>query len=307
MTPFEGKLRIRHLEIVLTVATHGSLSKAAAQLDVTQSGLSRAIAEIEELAGGRLFERTAKGMAKTALGTALCRHASTLLSDFSKAETELRAIARGNLGSLTIGCFSMFSGWPLAQAVTLYRQTYPKVVVAIETGTHEKLLADLDNGALDVLVSRYIPTLNADLYRSLNLLEDRIVIAVAPAHPLARRDEVSLAECVAYAWLTALQGSRMRSALENLLHAQKLQAPEMVGALSVEFGLEMVAGGQYVWMLAGSVADGLQRRKRLHILPVALGIKSAPLAAIWRRGRSSTREVRAFTSALASVVRPSSP
>ena len=49
MTPFKGKLRTRHLEIVLTVAELGNLSKAAAQLHSTQSGLSRAIAEIEGL------------------------------------------------------------------------------------------------------------------------------------------------------------------------------------------------------------------------------------------------------------------
>ncbi|MES2413579.1 MAG: LysR family transcriptional regulator [Pseudomonadota bacterium] len=302
MTPFQGKLRIRQLEIVLAVADQGTLSKAAEQLDVTQSGLSRAIAGIEEMTGGRLFERSAKGMVKTSLGDALCRHARTLLSDYSKAETEMRAVTRGNLGSLTIGCFSMFSGWPLAQAVELYRQGYPKVVVAIETGTHEKLLIDLDNGALDVLVSRYIPTLNSDLYRSVTLLQDKVVIAVSPNHPLARKKKVELAHCVDYPWLTALQGARLRSEVENLLHRRQLPVPEMIGALSPEFGLEMIAGGRYIWMVAGSVAQVLQDRGRLRILPVDLPIKSSPLAAIWRRGRSSTREVRAFTAALAAVI-----
>ena len=54
MAPLHGKLKIRRLEIVLTIDSQGTLSKAAELLGVTQFGLSRAIAEIEEMAGGRL-------------------------------------------------------------------------------------------------------------------------------------------------------------------------------------------------------------------------------------------------------------
>lgn len=304
MTPFNGKLRIRHLEIILAVADQGTLSKAAEQLDVTQSGLSRAIVEIEEAAGGRLFERSAKGMVRTPLGTALCRHAHVLLSDFANAETELRAIGRGNVGALTVGCFSMFSGWPLAQAVHRYRADYPDVVLSIETGTHEKLLEDLDKGALDVLVSRYVQSLNSDLYRSVTLLEDKVVLAAAPDHPLfAGKGPLELSRCVQFPWITALQGSRLRNELEYLLRNRGTGIPEMVGALSPEFGLQMLAEAPYVWMLAGSVAEMLQRRGALRILPLELGLKGAPLSAIWRRDRASTRHVRAFTAALAAVVR----
>ena len=122
MTPFQRKLRIRHLEVVLAIADFGSLSKAAVQLHMTQSGLSRAITEVEEIVGGRLFERTGKGMVSTQLGEAMCRHAQVLLGDLDTAETDLRAVANGDLGSLSVGCFSMFSGWPLAEAVRVRRR-----------------------------------------------------------------------------------------------------------------------------------------------------------------------------------------
>ena len=51
-TPFRGKLRIRHFEIVLSIADYGSLSKAAGKLQLTLSGLSRAITDIEEFVAG---------------------------------------------------------------------------------------------------------------------------------------------------------------------------------------------------------------------------------------------------------------
>ena len=86
------------------------------------------------------------------------------------------------------------------------------------------------------------------------------------------------------------------------LRAAGVPLPPMVGALSLEFAIEMVATGEYLCMLAGSVARRVQTRGALHVLPVDLALDTPPLAAIWRRERSSTRQVREFAAVLASVV-----
>jgi DNA-binding transcriptional LysR family regulator len=303
MTSFQGKLKIRHLEIVLAVADCGNLSRATTQLGLTQSGLSRAIAEIEELAGGRLFERTPRGMTCTQLGLSMCRHAGTLLGNFRKAEADLAAIAGGNLGSITVGCFSMFSGWPLADAVQAFRVSHPQVTLTMQIGTHERLIKDLDSADIDVLISRYTPGLDPQTYRFLSLLEDAIVLGCSLQHPLAGKQKVTLADCVAFPWITPLPGSRLRAELHNLLRANKLAEPEMVGALSPEFGREMLAGGDYLWMLPGSVAAVMRSKGAIHVLSVEMALRHSPMAAIWRRDRPSTREVRAFSATLSKVIK----
>ncbi|WP_144639975.1 LysR family transcriptional regulator [Bordetella genomosp. 13] len=299
MTPFKGKLRIRHLEIVLMVADLGNLSKAAAQLHSTQSGLSRAIAEIEELVGARLFERTAKGTTCTPLGQAMCRHARQLLSDYRKAEVDLAAMSRGDEGSLTVGVFSLFSGWPVGQAAVAFQQAYPRVTLSVQVGTHEQLIEDLDSGAIDMLISRFPATANPHSYRSVTLLNDPVVLACAPGHPLAARPRASLADYLRYPWITALPGSRIRGELEAVLNQAGLPVPAMVGALSLELSREMLRTGDYVWMLPGSVAEVWQARGELRVLPARPALSRSPLAAIWRRDRSSSRHMRAFAMILA--------
>jgi len=303
MTPFQGKLRIRHLEIVLAVAELGNLSKAAEHLDMTQSGLSRAIVDIEDCVGGQLFERTARGSRPTDLGVVLCQHANRLLGDFRKAQTDLAAVQRGELGSLTVGCFSMFSGWPLPQAARLFRNEMPRVLLSIEIGGAERLLEDLDSGALDMVVGRSPAGPNPQIYRTMALLHDPPVLACALHHPLAAQRSLTLADCLAHPWVTALPGSRFRLELERRLGVQGHDIPPMVGALSIEFGREMIASGQYLWMLPGSVAQIMQARGEVLVLPVSLGLPASPLSVIWRRDRSSTRHVRAFASILAKVVK----
>ncbi|CAM4103755.1 LysR family transcriptional regulator [Bordetella tumbae] len=303
MIPFKGKLRVRHLEIVLIVAELGNLSKAAAQLNTTQSGLSRAIAEIEELVGARLFERAAKGTSCTPLGMAMCRHARQLLVDFRRAEIELAAISRGDEGSLTVGGFSMFAGWPIAPAARRFQAKYPRVMLTIEVGSHEQLIEQLDAGAIDVLISRYSAAVNPQIYRSIALVHDAVILACSNRHPLVDQPQSTLEDYVRYPWITALPGSRIRGELERRLIQDGFSVPDMVGALSPEFSMEMLQGGHYLWLMPGSVAAIRQARGELIMLPVLPPVQRSPLSAIWRRDRPSTRPVRAFSSVLAQAIR----
>ena len=301
-TPFLGKLRIRHFEIVLAIAEHGSLAKAAGQLHLTQSGLSRAITEIEEIVRGRLFERTGKGMACTPLGDALCRHARVLLGDLDKAETDLAAIAKGNQGSLVVGCFSHFAGWPLADAVRSFRSEHPRVALTIHAGMNERLIEDLDSGKIDLIIGRRLPTLNPEIYRYTDLMEDSIVLASGKGHPLAKKREVTLADCVCYPWIVAPDKNRVRIQLEDKLHESGLALPDFVGALSLEFALSMVGDNRYICMLPGSVAKQLIKKNDIRVLPISLGFIMPPIAAVWRRERSSTLQLRQFLDVVASVI-----
>lgn len=284
------------------VSEEGSLSKAAHRLNMTQSGLSRAITEIEEVAEGHLFVRTGKGTVCTPLGSALCRHARVILGEFSKAATELASIASGEEGTITIGCFSMFSGWPLAEAVRSFRAQYPRVSLVIRTGTHEALMEELAAARLDVLVSRQPPPQQRDAYRWIPLLTDTVVLACAHGHPLAEAQAVSLADCAAFPWLTAPPGAQTRMSLEASLTRQGCRLPDIIGALSLGFALEMLTDRWHLCMLPGSVATVLQRRGVLRVLHVNLALHSSPLAVIWRRERSSTRPVRCFATALSGVI-----
>lgn len=302
MTPFQGKLRIRHLEVVLAIADYGSLSKAAGRLTLTQSGLSRAITEIEEIVGGRLFERTGKGMQCTPLGAAMCRHAQVLLGDLDKAETDLAAVASGSLGSLTIGCFSLFGGWPLAEAVRKFHGMHPGVALAIDVGMNERLIQDLDSGNIDLLISRRPPTLNPEIYRCTDLMEDCVVLASSIGHPLASRSKLSLSECVGYPWIAAPGKNRVRMEVEARLRQAGSPIPTFISALSLEFSMDMIGSGHYICMLPQSVALTLASRRALRILPVQLELSTPPLAAIWRRERTSTQQIRDFAAVLSEVI-----
>jgi DNA-binding transcriptional LysR family regulator len=61
-------VNLHHLEFVVGVAEQGGFRRAAADLHISQSALSRAIATIEARVGAPLFHRTSQGVTLTAVG-----------------------------------------------------------------------------------------------------------------------------------------------------------------------------------------------------------------------------------------------
>ena len=302
MTPFRGKLRTRHLEVVLSISEQGNLSRAAELLHMTQSGLSRALAEIEDIVEAKLFERTAKGMLATTMGVAMCRHAALLLTEMRKAEAEFESIANGDAGNLVVGCFSLFAGPQLAKAVERFMLKAPKVQIAIEVGPHETLIEKLDKGSIDLLISRGIPLTYSPAYRFIHLIDDGIVLACAPNHPLANTS-ASLEQCVQYPWISAPPGSIMRELLMQEILSAGVAAHKIVGVLSLELGRSLAMGGQMLWQLPCSVAQVMAAQGEIYILPLHFNLKPGPLSAIWRRDRSSTRAMRDFAVILKESLR----
>ncbi len=302
MTPFRGKLRARHLEMVLAISQQGNLSRASELLNMTQSGLSRALTEVEEIVQAKLFERTPKGMVPTPTGAAMCRHAALLLGEMRKAEAEIESIANGDAGNLVVGCFSMFAGPTLAAAIEIFMERAPRVQIAVEVGMHETLVDKLEEGAIDLLISRGALMSYDGSFRCMHLVEDNTVLTCAPNHPLAGV-AATLEQCVQYPWISAPPGSIMRELLKQEIHDAGLAVPKIVGVLSLEPGRSLAQSGHMLWHLPSNVARRMQAQGELWILPVDFKLRLGPVAAMWRRDRSSTRAMRDFAVILGEQLR----
>ena len=73
----ESRLKLRHLRSFVAVAEHRSLVRAAQSLALTQPAVSKAIAELEDIVGLRLLDRTRQGVQLTNAGRVLLRYAGS--------------------------------------------------------------------------------------------------------------------------------------------------------------------------------------------------------------------------------------
>jgi LysR family nitrogen assimilation transcriptional regulator len=141
-------MELKPLAWFLCIAETGSLSKAALQLQVSQSMLSRGIQDLESELGHRLFHRTGRGMHPTEFGRRLVPLAQRATQEVTRFTDEAKAL-RGKLsGTVAIGLPGSIAARLVAPLVRLARDRYPELSLRFVEG--------LSGGIEEWLASRRI-------------------------------------------------------------------------------------------------------------------------------------------------------
>lgn len=182
------------LKSFVSIAESGSLSKAAERARVSQSTLTRQMQALEQEIGGRLFERSHSGVALTAAGQVLLNRATPLLHQFDAAVAEARKVTRGQSGSLRIGFLMSAAAEYLNPALVTLRARHPEVKVKLIDLSPGEQIAALRRGELDVgLLGNIDRSLAREFYVK-RLVSLPVVVGLPAEHPLARQEEIALAE-----------------------------------------------------------------------------------------------------------------
>jgi len=198
------ELELRHLRVVSVVADAGSLSRAAAQLGVSQPALTAQLQRIERRIGGELFSRGHDGVRPTELGSYVVRAGRLVLSEadrFAEGVAQ-RVRSAGRLDVVRIGGppGPRVPTWGAQIANALGGAEVP-IEVKIDT---EDLLRQVDHGQLDFLMLECAPGLTpvlAPRLRSRLLLVEPEFVGLPITHPLAGQEEIALADLAGEDWV----------------------------------------------------------------------------------------------------------
>ncbi|AUT65000.1 hypothetical protein C2L65_36015 [Paraburkholderia terrae] len=287
MNPLRSRLKIRHIQVVVAIAEMGNLLRAAQALNITQPAISKALAEVEDVVGERLFDRTPFGTKPTLAGDALIRYGLNVLADMDRMHDALSAIRRGEGGQLRVGVFSLISQWaPFSRALIRLRAMATGLSLAIEDGNMEDLMSKLDAGTLDVVVGRY-PYANQQSHHVVRgLAPDRIVAAVRDAHPVLTKSNLSITDLVGYPWILPPERNIVRIQLEMELKALGLAFKAVpLASLTIPVNVKLVQSSDLVMLMPSSLALEQADSWQLEILPIELPVSVGPLVAISRGDR----------------------
>lgn len=212
---------------VLEVVRHGSLSKAASELGLSQPALSKTIHRLERLLGVSLFSRTSLGMAPTP-------HCQRLIMHLQSIDAEMEVVFSKGAKSphLAIGCSPLASEVFVAPALGRFLTTNPETTIAVTEGRRRVLLADLRAGKLDLVVA---PMTNDDISPDLmeeELFYDKMVIVVRADHPLAGKKGLVLNDLLDYRWLVPPTGSFIRRQIDRELLHDPSVVPKLIDSVN---------------------------------------------------------------------------
>lgn len=183
---FDGEL----LRTFLAVADYGGFTRAAEQLNLSQSAVSVHIRRLEEQVGVRLLERTTRRVNLTQSGTTLLGYARTITSLQDEAQARLKPPSKMN-GQVRIGASEDFAGAALPQVLSQFGAAHPDVVIEVAVGITTDLLGALDAGGLDLVLGKQCDGMPAD--RGEILWSEPLVWTFAAHLRLDRRSTIPLA------------------------------------------------------------------------------------------------------------------
>ena len=189
-------MEFRQLEHFIAVAEELSFTKAAARVNIVQSGLSMSIRALENELGTPLFLREGRIVRLSSAGEALLPEARQVLSALRGAR-EVIDQARGVLrGSLGIGFAQTYEApSPLAVLLGRFHREHPEVEIRVFQGPGRTGYEALRKGEIDVVVGGRLPDLPASI-GTVPLRRVPFRFACAPTSPLAERDSISLGDAV---------------------------------------------------------------------------------------------------------------
>lgn len=196
-------MEIRHLRVIHAIAQHGSISRAASSLGLSQPALAGQLQRIERMLGGRLFERAREGSRPTPLGGWILERSGSLLHAFGTLERDARHYVERGAGKalLRVGC------GPMALAGHVGNCLYdlmPDADLTIRTEeAMDTLHACMAAGRLELAVLGDYPGHELvpppGVVYEVPVIEP-IFVGLAESHPLARSEEVDLADLAGESW-----------------------------------------------------------------------------------------------------------
>lgn len=225
MEPLLNRLHLRQFRLIEAIVRTGQLSLAADRLGITQPAASRTLADVERLVGEPLFERRAKGLVATPIGTVFARHATTLISALDKTVTDLEAFRSGEAGTVRIGTVTGPAVAYVVPAIQKLKAEAPRCEISITVAPSVELMDGLLNGDFDFVLGRVPPDVDP---RQLEISRGRVEeihMMTRIGHPLLGQRALGFAALGGLTWIIQRTGMPLRDAIEQAFINRGLPVP----------------------------------------------------------------------------------
>jgi LysR family transcriptional regulator, low CO2-responsive transcriptional regulator len=250
-------ISFRLLQVFVTVVRLGSVSRAAAQLHLTQPTVSLQIKRLTEAVGAPLLETREGGQKPTFIGEELFRAAQDVLNRFDDFSDFASAAGKGQRGRFSIGVVTT-AKYILPRLLGPFCSRFPDVDVTLNVGNRGHVLQRYREGADDLYFFSHPPGGEDTLAG--RFLANPLVMIAPHGHWAEGCQGLSMARLAAERFLLREPGSATRLVFENWLREQDIRLPRTMQVesnevirLSVESGLGLAVLSEHT-ISAGSEA-----------------------------------------------------
>jgi DNA-binding transcriptional LysR family regulator len=185
-------MELHQLQYFIAIAEHGHFTRAAASLHVAQPSVSQQIRKLETELGAELFHRLKRHVTLTEAGEALLPWARRIVSNIDAARTDVQELSNLERGRISIGATPSIGTHFLPTTVADFHRTHPGITFVLREAGSRLLSSALEAGELD-LALLILPVAQSAIATEM-LIEEPILAAVPPNHPLSQRTSLRISD-----------------------------------------------------------------------------------------------------------------
>jgi len=223
-TVLSTRIRQRQLIVFMAIYECKNIVAAAQQMALSQSTLSKALAEMERVLELRLFVRLPRGVRPTPIGDLLYRHSKLLISHNTQLAEGMVRLISPESGQVIVGCGHVWDSL-VAKAVAAFKVHHPEVTVRVHFGSDVEVIQRLEKAEYDLVFGRLFPEGQRGSLVQQPVFMDPPGLLVRSDHPCLSWNDIHPSDLLDFPWLLPLPESMMRRRFEQLFSRYQLPLP----------------------------------------------------------------------------------
>ena len=277
---------------LLAVADAGAITVAADRLHVTQSALSRRIAQLEEQLGVTLLSRGRKGVSLTPAGELVVAEGRALVDRYDELRRLVAAHQRLEAGTVRLGGGATAVSYVLPRAIARFSAAYPGIRFHLKEAGSREVERDVMAGSLElglVTLPLHLRELDAR-----PLLDDDIALVCRHGHPLSEVARLDAARLQDFGLVAFEPGSAIRRLIDSTLQAAGVAMNVVMELRSISAIVRMVSSTDHLAFISRL---GVENDEVVELRPRGIRIHRK-LALVSRRGAVLSPAASAFAEQL---------
>ncbi|MBM3113473.1 LysR family transcriptional regulator [Pseudomonas sp. P66] len=288
-------MEFKQLRSFIEVIHNGGFTQASHILNISQSAVSKQVAQLEQDLGTPLLERQGSQLHLTSAGKIVLERGEVMLRMRQELLNELDDLSQLGRGELRLGLPQLGSDALFARLFAEYRRRHPNITIHLLEGGSRSVEQAVLSGELELGGSL---TPNDPAFAFQPFCNEPLDALLPTDHPLAGAGRVSLAQLADTPFLLYQRSFVLNDRLLGACQQMGFTPKEGGRSGQADFLAALVAAGQGVVLLPSVVARGLERPGVVRLTLSEPTELRWDIAFIWRQGAYLSRAAQAWLQLL---------
>ncbi|MBB3181731.1 LysR family transcriptional regulator [Variovorax sp. Sphag1AA] len=275
-----SRLKLRQLSLLQAIDRHRTLGRVAAEMQLSQPAITKALHEVEDIFGSTLFDRTSRGLVPTAAGDAVLHYARRWLAELEATTRVLTSLEAGRSGRLRLGLTQQVPQQLMSAALTHLLDRTPRISVMAREGTTDELVAGLVARELDCAIGRSYDGDASGLVQEAIYEQEPCLVVGAKNVKRLSRGPLDWARLAQLDWILPPPNTPMRRTYNAIFVGAGVQPPLPILETTAIRSMEMVLRQEpnAITIFARDVVAEMERSGHWAALPYRLSWNLPPVS-----------------------------